>query len=160
MTSIKQSIRTGISFGLVSGIITTLGLIVGLNSGTHLKMVVIGGILVIAVADAFSDALGIHISEQSNKQRSEKEIWESTLSTFFSKFVIALTFLFPVLLFKLYLAIIISVIWGLLLIGFFSFYIAKQQKKKALPIVLEHIFIAFLVVVITHYVGDLVSTFI
>ncbi len=160
MTSIKQSIRTGISFGLVSGIITTLGLIVGLNSGTHLKMVVIGGILVIAVADAFSDALGIHISEESNKQRSEKEIWESTLSTFFSKFVIALTFLFPVLLFKLYLAIIISVIWGLLLIGFFSFYIAKQQKKKALPIVLEHIFIAFLVVVITHYVGDLVSTFI
>ncbi len=160
MTSIKQSIRTGISFGLVSGIITTLGLIVGLNSGTHLKMVVIGGILVIAVADAFSDALGIHISEESYKQRSQKEIWESTLSTFFSKFVIALTFLFPVLLFKLYLAIIISVIWGLLLIGFFSFYIAKQQKKKALPIVLEHIFIAFLVVVITHYVGDLVSTFI
>jgi len=160
MTSIKQSIRTGISFGLVSGIITTLGVIVGLNSGTHLKMVVIGGILVIAVADAFSDALGIHVSEESNEKRSQKEVWESTLSTFFSKFVIALTFLFPVLLFKLYLAIIISVIWGLLLIGFLSFYIAKQQKKKALPIVLEHIFITFLVVVITHYVGDLVSTFI
>lgn len=160
MTSIKQSVRTGISFGLVSGIITTLGLIVGLNSGTHLKMVVVGGILVIAVADAFSDALGIHVSEESNKQRSGKEIWESTLSTFFSKFVIALTFLFPVLLFKLSLAIIISVIWGLLLIGFFSFYLAKQQKKKALPIVLEHIFIAILVIIITHYVGDLVSTFI
>ncbi|MBU4370246.1 hypothetical protein KKG58_05900 [Patescibacteria group bacterium] len=156
----KQSVRTGISFGLVSGIITTLGLIVGLNSGTHLKMVVVGGILVIAVADAFSDALGIHVSEESNKQRSGKEIWESTLSTFFSKFVIALTFLFPVLLFKLSLAIIISVIWGLLLIGFFSFYLAKQQKKKALPIVLEHIFIAILVIIITHYVGDLVSTFI
>jgi len=158
MTSIKQSIRTGISFGLVSGIITTLGLIVGLNSGTHLKMVVIGGILVIAVADAFSDALGIHISEESNEQRSEKEIWESTLSTFFSKFVVALTFLFPVLLFKLYIAIIISIIWGLLLIGSFSYYLAKQQKKKALPIVLEHIFITALVIIITHYVGNLVST--
>jgi len=160
MIKIKQSIRTGLSFGLVSGIITTLGLIIGLNSGTHLKMVVVGGVLVIAVADAFSDALGIHVSEESNEKRSEKEIWDSTFSTFFSKFIVSLTFLFPILLFKLYLAIIFSVIWGLLLIGFFSFYLAKQQKKKALPIVLEHIFIAILVIIITHYVGDLVSTFI
>jgi len=59
----RHSITTGFSFGLTSGVITTLGLLVGLNSGTHSKLVVIGGILTIAIADAFSDALGIHISE-------------------------------------------------------------------------------------------------
>ncbi len=59
---LKHSLKIGFSFGLASGIITTLGLIVGLHSGTHSKKVVIGGILTIAIADAFSDALGIHLS--------------------------------------------------------------------------------------------------
>ena len=53
----EHSFRVGMSFGLTSGIITTLGLIVGLHSGTHSKLAVIGGILTIAMADAFSDAL-------------------------------------------------------------------------------------------------------
>lgn len=54
--AIKQSFKTGFSFGLTSGIITTLGLMVGLHSGTHSKLVVLGDILTIAIADAFSDA--------------------------------------------------------------------------------------------------------
>jgi hypothetical protein len=49
----KDSIRTGISFGLTSAVITTLGLMVGLHSGTHSKIVVLAGILTIAIADAF-----------------------------------------------------------------------------------------------------------
>jgi VIT1/CCC1 family predicted Fe2+/Mn2+ transporter len=83
----KHSLKTGFSFGLTSGIITTLGLMVGLHSGTHSKLVVVGGILTIAIADAFSDALGIHISEESENKHTKKEIWESTISTFLSKFV-------------------------------------------------------------------------
>ena len=70
----KHSIKTGFSFGLTSGIITTLGLMVGLQSGTHSQLAVIGGILTIAVADAFSDALGIHIAEESENKHSSKEI--------------------------------------------------------------------------------------
>ena len=53
----KQSLKTGFSFGLTSGVITTLGLMVGLNAGTHSRLAVIGGIVTIAVADALSDAL-------------------------------------------------------------------------------------------------------
>ena len=53
----KHSLKVGFSFGLTSGIITTLGLMVGLHSGTNSKIAVIGGVLTIAIADAFSDAL-------------------------------------------------------------------------------------------------------
>lgn len=63
---------TGLSFGLTSGVITTLGLIVGLHAGTHSRMVVIGGILTVAVSDAMSDALGIHISEEAKKRGSAR----------------------------------------------------------------------------------------
>ena len=113
----KHSLKTGLSFGLTPGIITTLGLMVGLNSSTHSKLVVLGGILTIAIADGFSDALGIHISEESENKHTIKEIWESTIYTFLFKFIFALTFIIPILLFQLSTAIIISVIWGLSLLG-------------------------------------------
>ena len=154
----KHSIRTGFSFGLTSGIITTLGLMVGLHSGTHSKLVIIGGILTIAVADAFSDALGIHVSEESENKHSAGEIWGSTVSTFLSKFVIALTFIVPILLFQLPTAVVVSVVWGLFLLGIVSFRVVRGRRSKAWKAVAEHIIIAFVVIAITHYVGHWISS--
>ncbi|MCD6483202.1 MAG: hypothetical protein J7K83_02950 [Candidatus Aenigmarchaeota archaeon] len=153
----KLSIRKGFSFGLTSGIITTLGLIVGLHSGTHSGLAVIGGILAIAIADAMSDALGIHISEESENKHSVKEIWESTIATFLSKFVFASTFIVPILLLELSAAVIVCIIWGLGLIAIFSYHIAKQQRANPYKTILEHLTIAIMVIVITHYVGDWVA---
>ncbi|MGB8952072.1 MAG: hypothetical protein WCC06_05320 [Candidatus Aminicenantales bacterium] len=154
----KHSLKTGFSFGMTSATITTLGLMVGLHSGTHLKLAVVGGILIIAVADAFSDALGIHISEEVESKHTPKEIWLSTVSTFITKFVFTLTFLVPVLLFELSTAIIISIIWGLTMLGIFSFQIAREQKVASWKVVLEHLMIAFVVIIITHYLGDWISS--
>ncbi|MDO9528815.1 MAG: hypothetical protein Q7J27_06605 [Syntrophales bacterium] len=154
----RHSLKVGFSFGLTSAIITTLGLMVGLHSGTHSRIVVIGGILTIAIADAFSDALGIHISEESENTHTTKEIWESTLSTFFSKLIFATTFIVPVLVFPLTTAIIVNIVWGLSLLGIFSFYMAKEQKVKPWKIISEHLFIALVVIVITHFVGTLVRS--
>jgi VIT1/CCC1 family predicted Fe2+/Mn2+ transporter len=149
----KHSLKMGVSFGLTSGIITTLGLMVGLHSGTHSKLVVIGGILIIAISDAFSDALGIHISEESENKHDIKEIWESTLYTFLSKFIFALIFIIPVLLFNLLTAIVISIIWGLSVLAIISFSIAKEQKSKSWKVIAEHLIIALTVIAIAHYVG-------
>lgn len=152
----KHSYRTGISFGLTSGIITTLGLMIGLYSSTNSRLVVIGGILTIAIADAFSDALGIHIAEES-KQNHKKEIWEATVFTFFIKFFIALTFAAPVLLFSLGVAVGISILWGFFGLGVLSYFIARARQEKVWPVILEHWFIALAVIIITHYVGDWVG---
>ncbi|MBS7611418.1 hypothetical protein KEJ27_04340 [Candidatus Bathyarchaeota archaeon] len=158
MKTLKHSFKVGMSFGLTSGIITTLGLIVGLHSGTHSKLAVIGGILTIAIADAFSDALGIHMSEESEARHSSKEIWESTVSTFLFKFIFALTFIIPVTLFDLTTAIITSVIWGIILIGFFSYSVAREQEKLAWKTVLEHLIIVVTVVVTAHLMGEFISS--
>ena len=53
----SDGMRTGLYFGATSGVITTIGLIVGLNAGTRSLVAVLGGIFVIAIADAMSDAL-------------------------------------------------------------------------------------------------------
>jgi VIT1/CCC1 family predicted Fe2+/Mn2+ transporter len=153
----RHSLKTGFSFGLTSGVITTLGLMVGLHSGTHSRLAVIGGVLSIAIADAFSDALGIHISEESEGKHEAKEIWESTISTLLSKFIFALTFLIPILFLPLSYAVIVAVFWGVALIGIFSFYMAKEQKVKSWKVIAEHLIIALIVIVLSHYVGDWIS---
>ncbi|KUK00648.1 MAG: Uncharacterized protein XD44_1291 [Methanobacteriaceae archaeon 41_258] len=149
----RHSLRAGFSFGLTSAVLTTLGLMVGLNSGTHSRFVVIGGILTIAVADALSDALGIHVSEEAEDRHTTREIWESTLATFLSKFVFALTFIVPLLLFNLSVAVIVNILWGLFLLGIFSFQIAREQKRNPWRIIAEHVIIALAVIIIAHYVG-------
>jgi vacuolar iron transporter family protein len=150
----EKSLRTGFSFGLVSGIITTLGLMIGLNASTGSKIVVIGGILTIAIADSLSDSLGIHISEES-KNNNKRYIWKATISTFFSKLFFALTFLIPVLLFSLNIAIVLSIIWGLFLISVFSYSIGEEGKKY--KVVIEHLAIAIIVIILTDIVGKFIS---
>lgn len=155
----KHSLETGFSFGITSGIITTLGLIVGLNAGTGSRSAVIGGIMTIAVADAFSDALGIHTSEESEKKHDEKEIWLSTLATFVAKFIVALTFIVPTLLFALPTAITISLIWGLSLLSVFSFYLSVGQQISPWRVIGEHLVIAIVVIGASHIIGEFISSY-
>lgn len=154
----KHSLMTGISFGLTSGIITTLGLMVGLHSGTHSRAVIMGGILTIAIADAFSDALGIHVCEEAENKHPAREIWGSTIATFFAKLIFALTFIVPLLIFDLSKAVTVSMIYGLFLLGFISYYMAKEQKEKPWKVIMEHLLIALVVIVITHFVGDWIGS--
>ena len=151
--------KTGLSFGLTSAIITTLGLMIGVYAGTRSRLAVIGSILVIAIADAFSDSLGIHISEESENRHTPKEIWESTLYTFLSKFIFGITFVIPVIIFELQLAILIAGIWGIFLLAGFSFYLARNEKRRVWKVIGEHIFVALLVIFITHYTGVLIRNF-
>lgn len=153
----RHSVKIGIIFGLTSGIITTIGLIVGLHAGTHSRLAVIGGVLTIAIADAFSDAMGIHISEESESRHINKEIWESTLATFTAKFIFASAFIIPLLLLQLSTAIIVSVVWGLSLLSILSYFIAREQKIKPWKVIVEHLVIAMVVIVLAHYAGDWIS---
>jgi VIT1/CCC1 family predicted Fe2+/Mn2+ transporter len=154
----KDSLRTGVTFGLTSAVITTLGLMVGLHSGTHSRIVVLGGILTIAIADAFSDALGIHVSEESENIHTVKQIWGSTVATFLAKFLFAFTFAVPVLFLHLSTAIIVSIFWGMSVLAILSYAMAKSQGEAPWKIVGEHILIALVVIGITHLVGDWVGT--
>ena len=156
----KDSWKTGLSFGLTSGVITTLGLMVGLHAGTHSRAVVLGGILTIAVADALSDAMGIHLAEESKNSGPDRHIWEATLSTFAAKFVIAGTFAVPVLMRPLDQAIVISIAWGLFLLTALSFFLARTRSITPWKVIGEHLLIALCVVAITHVVGEWVRGFV
>ncbi len=149
-----HSIKTGFSFGLASGIITTLGLMVGLYSGTMSQLAVLGGIITIAIADAFSDSLGMHVSEESEGVHSGKEIWQSTAATFITKFLVAMIFVVPVLVFDLATAVNVSIVLGLSLLGIFSFVVARQRQESPWIAFAEHLIIGIVVIGATFFVGE------
>ncbi|MCO4811439.1 MAG: hypothetical protein KC572_07545 [Gammaproteobacteria bacterium] len=154
----SEGARTGLFFGATSGVITTIGLIVGLNSGTRSITAVLGGILVIAVADAMSDALGIHLAEEANPDTTHAHVWAATIVTFITKFVFSISFAVPLLLLPLGTAVVASVFWGMLVIVVLSYFLAKSQNESPLAIIGEHLGIAALVVVFSHYIGVWVAT--
>lgn len=154
----NKGARTGIFFGATSGVITTVGLIAGLYAGTESVVAVLGGILVIAVADAMSDALGIHLAQEADPDSTHEHIWSATISTFVTKFIVALTFAVPLLWLPLQTAVIVSICWGLVVISLLSWFLAASQKNAVWPVVLEHLGIAIAVIVVSHYIGAWVHT--
>lgn len=159
MKRMKRSHRAGLGFGATSGIIMPLGLIIGLYSGTESSAVIVGGILIIAIADSFSDSLGVHVSKESDHEYSVREIWEATLTTFFSKFFFALAFVVPFLLFTVKTAVLVSMIGGIGALAAFSYIIAKNRGGNPWWAITEHLAIAFLVIVITYYLPVWVKSF-
>ena len=98
------------------------------------------------------------VSEESEGKHSRREIWESTISTFFYKFVFSLSFVVPFLIFSLANAVAVSILWGLILLNTFSYLLAKGQRKRHVwKVVAEHFFIAIIVIVATKILGEVVG---
>lgn len=158
MMKMFSSLLSGLSFGLMSGVLTTLGLVVGLHSGTNSKAAVLAGILTIAVADALSDSLGIHLAQEAQPGATGRKIWSAATSTFVAKLVFALTFAIPVLFLDLFWAVAVSVVWGMLAVGVYSFLLAKKRQQDPRRAVLEHLLLAAGVVIVAHFVGEWVDS--
>ncbi len=154
-----RSVIVGTSFGLVSGVITTLGLIVGLHAGTESLGAVVGGIVTIALADGLSDALGLHVSQESSAIYSDREVWIVTLVTFVIKFFTALSFLIPILLLPWEQAILTSIAWGLLIIVLVSYQLARRQGKSPFKVSMEHVLTTGAVIFASNAVGEWVHGF-
>jgi VIT1/CCC1 family predicted Fe2+/Mn2+ transporter len=153
----KSPLSIGLSFGLTSGVITTLGMIVGLNAGTHSEVAVIGGILTVALADSFSDALGMHVTEESQRNVSQKFTWEATAATFLFKMLFGLSFVIPFIFLSYDNAVICSVLWGLSVISIFSYRLALKRKENPWRTLGEHLAISIFVIILTQLLGMEIS---
>ena len=149
--------QTRFSFGATSAIITNLGIVTGLDTLTHPKLSIIGALLVIALADNLSDSFGIHIYQES-EHVGKKEVWISTLTNFFTRLFVSLSFIILIIALPIKPAVICSVLWGLSLLSVMTYTIAKQQKINPYPAILVHVGIAILVVIASNFAGKFIIT--
>ena len=154
-----SSLFKGVSYGLTSGVITTVGLVIGVYFSTRSYIAVIAGIISIAIADSMSDALGIHTSEESEKKTEVEKIWTATFFTFLTKLVITGSFLLPFILLSIDGAFVVSLIWGVFLLTALSYYLAKQEGVSPIGVIAEHLTIAALVIVATYFAGIMINRY-
>jgi vacuolar iron transporter family protein len=152
LKSNRKLYQTRFSFGVTSAIITNLGLISGLDTLSHPKLSIIGGILLIAFADNIADSLGIHIYQES-ECIIEKDAWLSTITNFLARAFVSLTFVFLVAVLQIKLAVFCSMVWGLALLTIMSYAIAKVRKVNPFMAIFEHVGIAVGVIIASHLIG-------
>ncbi len=158
----SHQLITGISFGMTTAVITSLGMIVGMYSATSSKLAVVAGIVVMAIADGLSDAVSLHTAEEAEVEKgrgkhTKKEIWLTTLFAFVSVSSFTLTFTIPILLFPADTAIPLAIAWGMLLLVLLNFYIAKIRKESPSKLISEHVLLAIFVIIVSYVVGNLVA---
>ena len=105
-----------------------------------------------------SDALGIHASKESENKYTDLQIWAVTLTTFAVKLLAALSFIIPLVIFPLGQAVIVSIVWGLLLLGLLNYFIAKEMRRNPIVVIAEHTAIAVLVIFASNLVGNYIAS--
>lgn len=153
----------GISFGLTTSVITSLGMIAGLYSATASKLAVVSGIVVMAIADGLSDSISLHTVEEAEIDSDGKpvhthaEVWLTTIFTFLAVALFSLSFVVPLVLLPLTPAVCVAIAWGIFLLAVLNYYVARARRENPVKPIAEHVLLAVGVVVVSHYVGRLVA---
>jgi len=144
--------QTRFSFGSSSAIITNLGLIIGLDTSPNARLSIIASILVIALADNISDSFGIHVYQES-EMLSRTEVWISTSTNFLTRLFVSLVFILFIFFLPMNIAVICSLVFGLSLLAFISYIIARDEEVNPYQAIIEHLGIALIVIVLSEFVG-------
>ena len=144
------------SFGATSAILTSMALIVGLGSINSSKASVIGALIVIAIADNFSDTLGLHIYQES--EAISNDIKYTDLANFGTRLIITLSFVLLLILFPTTSAKIISIFWGTIILSTLTYFISKNKGTNPASEIIKHLFIVFIVIVVSQIIGNFIRS--
>jgi VIT1/CCC1 family predicted Fe2+/Mn2+ transporter len=149
----------GISFGSPAGIVTSMALIVGLDAATATKAAVVGGLLIIGVADNLTDSLSVHIYQEAERL-TERPAFKTTVYNFGARLMVSVSFAALFLLLPSSMAIYACVVWGFFLLSGLSYLLAKQRGARPLSEICKHAGVAAAVIVISKALGLLIRTMI
>ena len=143
---------TNFSYGGTAGIVASLSLIVGLDAATATKATIVSGLLVLALADNLTDALSIHMYQES-EQLEARKAFKSVLFNFGTRFLVASSFVLIFVLLPVSGAVYLSVAWGLVLLASLTLFIARQRRASVISEVFKHISVALTVILVSRGIG-------
>ena len=147
------------SFGAVSAIVTSVGVIIGFGAAGLSKPTIIAGLLIVGLADNLSDSLSIHIYQESEKLE-EHSAFRSTLGNFVTRFVISMSFVILVLALSSRNTMFMSLAWGVSLLIGLTWLVANSRGANVTAEILKHLTAATVVVAVSHGVGIFISTYV
>ena len=145
-----------VSFGAVSAIVTSIGLIVGLGTAGISTPTIIGGLLIVGLADNLTDSLSIHVYQESEKLE-QQAAFEATISNFIIRLLISISFVIITLAFSSSIAVFVSLAWGIALLTGVTWLVAKSRGANVTTEVLKHLAVAAVVIVASRAIGVLIN---
>ena len=125
----NKEIHQGISYGIISITMTTIGIVLGfIHSSDIKKKIILTTILSAVISDSISDGYSIYFSNKTLFNDNKKAI-RGGLITFGIKLLIGITFAIPfICLEHVKTAIFVSIAWSFVLLFVDSLYISKLQE--------------------------------
>jgi len=149
-----------ISYGGTAAIVTSTALITGLNAADTTKSVIVSALLIAALADNLTDALSVHIFQES-EELDQKDAFTGTITNFVTRLLLCISFVPLVVLFPLAHAAQAAIVWGALLLASLTYLVARQRKANPVVEVVKHLFVASAVIIasmlIGHWIGVVLS---
>jgi len=144
--------QRSISFGSPTAIVTSMGLIIGLDAETATKAAVVGSLLIIGIADNLTDSLSVHIYQEAEKL-AHRRAFRTTVANYFARLITTASFVLIFLLLPGAAAVLACALWGFLLLSTLSFVLAKARRVSPLAEIYKHAGIAVVVIGISKLLG-------
>ena len=159
----------GLAFGLVDGLITMLGVVIGVAQATgEPRQVIVFG-LVAGVANAFGNSIGFYGSElaergehmlEGREPSSMKEVRRSSLLSFFTSLGATFVLMAPFLAFSHALgsAMALAVVFGAVLLFSLGLIVGRLWRSHPLRYGLIYLGLGVAGAGLSFFVGDFVKT--
>jgi VIT1/CCC1 family predicted Fe2+/Mn2+ transporter len=131
-------------------------LIIGLDAATASKATILSGLLIVAIADNLTDSLSVHIYQESERLEA-RAAFHATLTNFATRLGLSLSFVFLMVILPFHVAVVTSVLWGLLLLTGLSYVVARTRKLPVLREIAKHLAVAAVVILSSKMVGHMIS---
>ena len=149
-----QLFRTSrISFGGTAAVVTSMALISGLSAADATKPIIVSALLFAAFADNLTDALSIHIFQES-EQLDQKNAFNGTITNFVTRLLLSISFVLLVVLLPLEHVAKVSIVWGMLLLVILTYLVARERKVKPLREVVKYLLVASAVIIVSTLIPN------
>ena len=148
---------TRISFGGTAAIVTSMALIAGLDAANAGRTTIVSALLIAAVADNLTDSLSVHMYQESERLE-EREAFIGTLTNFATRFILCLSFVVIVTVFREHAAAVGGIVWGMSLLTVLTYILARHRKVSAMSELGKHLAVALVVVFVSKSIGHWITT--
>ncbi|MGE5090184.1 MAG: hypothetical protein ACM3QY_13735 [Candidatus Levyibacteriota bacterium] len=147
---------TWISFGGTAAIVTSMGLILGLDAANTSRQTIVGALLIVALADNLSDSLSVHAYQEA-EGLERREAFLSTAANFVTRLLVASTFVAMVVALPHEWLPVAACAWGFALLALLTHRLARARDAPVAKEVAKHVVVAALVLAVSRWVGTWIS---
>ena len=116
----------------------------------------VSALLIAAVADNLTDSLSVHMYQESERLE-QREAFVGTLTNFATRFIVCLSFVLIVVLFREQAAAVGGIIWGMSLLTVLTCILARYRKVSAMSEVGKHLAVALVIVFVSRGIGHWIT---